>query len=377
VAKGDRFLQHCWLVVMIVTGMSLAEARSMPGTAPAGGKEFLVPSGTYIVAGPGPATAKDACTFRKPFALHPDQYVLSGGPRPTDRIHVDDDLEVYRGQRQVFLDDDHLCSTDNRFGPSRSYDGAPILLFLPHGSRFRIKAIDHCPSEAILGDLYLHRSDGARWQLVKARTERSNDRLPHTFFDQTFLLAGGFDRLLVRPANRLSREKLDTLWTDLAVRDTDRGYMALWTLAAAPTEAAPFLRERLREVPSADGGEADRLSRLIGDLDSDTFAVRERATATLRRRIERAEPALRDALRRNPSAEVRRRISQLLEERREEGPSAQELRLRRAVEALEHMGTDEARQVLEALAKGPPASRQTQVARDTLERLAEQQRGNP
>ncbi len=59
---------------------------------------------------------------------------------------------------------------------------------------------------------------------------------------------------------------------------------------------------------------------------------------------------------------------------RPEGPAqgAEILRELRALEVLEQAGTDQARQVLEALAKGAPEAHLTQGAKAALERLAKQ-----
>jgi hypothetical protein len=68
--------------------------------------------------------------------------------------------------------------------------------------------------------------------------------------------------------------------------------------------------------------------------------------------------------------EARRRAEMLLA-RLSGGPLAPEqLRLVRAVEALEMANTPEARQLLEALAKGAPGVLSTREAQAALERLA-------
>jgi hypothetical protein len=114
-------------------------------------------------------------------------------------------------------------------------------------------------------------------------------------------------------------------------------------------------------------------------LDSETFDVRESAAKELSALGEGIEPALRQALKGKRSAEVRRRIEQLLDGFRNV-PTGDSIRVVRAVEVLERIGTAEARQVLEAFAKGAPAARLTreaQAALDRLSRRASADRGDP
>jgi hypothetical protein len=360
-------MRHVLAALLGALAASLCATATPADAAPAG---HLFPPGTYVLGGgPETATAKDAVAVRQRFTLHPDQYVLSGGPEPTDPIVIDDDLEVLRGGATLFRDDDHVRSTQRR-DPRCVYQGWPIILALGPGAKFRLRAIDHMVSDAELGDLYLHRWDGAKRQLVKARKERSSPTLPHVFFDQELAVDEGF--AAPAPAGRarpVSPQRLEALWADLAAPDAATGYFALWGLAAAPGQAAPFLRERLRPAAPPGRGEGDRIARLIARLDSDSFTERQGASAELARLGERAEAALRDALATTPSVEARRRIQELLKRRARSAPALDQPRPLRAVEALEHMGTPEARQVLEALGKGAPGARLTQAAQAALGRL--------
>src|SRR5262249_35236776 len=119
--------------------------------------------------------------------------------------------------------------------------------------------------------------------------------------------------------------------------------------------------------------------KLIKDLDAEEFAVRENASKELKKIGKPAEPLLRKALDGNPSAEVRRRIEELLEAGLEARPvknlppgilDGEPLRTVRAIRVLEQIGTPEARAILEKLAKGDPDARETQEAKGSLERLA-------
>jgi hypothetical protein len=118
--------------------------------------------------------------------------------------------------------------------------------------------------------------------------------------------------------------------------------------------------------------DAGRIARLVKDLDSDHFAVREAATADLERQGEGAAAALREALEGRPSLEVRLRVQRLLEKLKGAARLQEQLRLSRALQALEQGRTAAARRLLERLAGGAAESWQTREAKATLGRLARQ-----
>jgi hypothetical protein len=174
--------------------------------------------------------------------------------------------------------------------------------------------------------------------------------------------------LVVAGPGRAAGPPLPSLWDELESPEPARAYRAVWALEAAGDEAVVFLEGRLRPV----AGDPARLARLIAELDNDRFAVREEASRELERLGVVAEPALRQALRQAGSAEVRMRLTALLARLGPATPragSADELRLVRAVGVLEHIGTERARALLAALARGAPRARLTEDARDALRRL--------
>ena len=83
-----------------------------------------------------------------------------------------------------------------------------------------------------------------------------------------------------------------------------------------------------------------------------------------------AGPALRKALNDTSSAEVRQRLSGLLEKIGEPGIHPEELRSVRAVEALELIHTDAAKELLKGLAEGAPGASLTREAAASCRRLA-------
>jgi RNA polymerase sigma factor (sigma-70 family) len=161
----------------------------------------------------------------------------------------------------------------------------------------------------------------------------------------------------------LSAKQLQALWDRLG-SDARTAHQAMGRLIQAQGLTVAWAREHL--PPTAD---SVQVSRLIRDLDDEQFEVREKADAALQRLAELAVPALRLALNDKPSAEVRRRVTALLEQL-DQGKTPEQLRCLRAIEVLERIGTADARTVLGALAKGMPEARQTLEAQASLERLA-------
>jgi RNA polymerase sigma factor (sigma-70 family) len=168
------------------------------------------------------------------------------------------------------------------------------------------------------------------------------------------------------PPARLGGPELEALWADLLGDDAARAYAARGTLAAAPEQALPLLKDLLRPVPVAD---AEAVRRLLRQLDDDDFDTRERATAELEKLAGTAEAELRKALEGTPSAEVRERLKKILETEGR-GPSPDRLRQERALELLEAAATPGARKLLAELAKGAPQAWLTREAQEALDRLA-------
>ncbi len=154
-----------------------------------------------------------------------------------------------------------------------------------------------------------------------------------------------------RSSGPLSATKREELWRELQGNDAARAYQAIGVLAAAPRQAVPFLKERLR--PATVG--AAQVARLLADLDADDFAVREKATGTLAQLGKTVQPALQRALKDSASAEVRKRVADLLDRLAGASFPPEFLAGLRATEILEILGSAEARAVLQGLADGARA----------------------
>src|SRR5262249_22663660 len=78
----------------------------------------------------------------------------------------------------------------------------------------------------------------------------------------------------------LDEARTEELWRDLAGADARKAYDAIRTLSAAPRQAVPLLRQRVKPIAPPD---ARNLARLVADLDSDQFALRQQANSELAR----------------------------------------------------------------------------------------------
>ncbi|MBL8793251.1 MAG: hypothetical protein JNM56_05050, partial [Planctomycetia bacterium] len=171
-----------------------------------------------------------------------------------------------------------------------------------------------------------------------------------------------------QPANvQLDGKKLDDLWNDLTAEPT-KGYQAVATLAGASKQVPALFAERVK--PSA-GTDPKKIEQMIVDLDSNKFDARQKATEDLEKLGEQAKPALEKVLEGQPALETRQRVERLLERLvTNAAPPADVVRNVRAVWVLEKIGTPEAREVLQTLAKGAPGDKLTREAEVALKRLA-------
>ncbi|HEY7154760.1 MAG TPA: sigma-70 family RNA polymerase sigma factor [Gemmataceae bacterium] len=223
--------------------------------------------------------------------------------------------------------------------------------------------------EILLWDLKrgkeLHRFKGYGSSVTSLAFSSDGRRLVSGLYDTTLLV---WDVAAVRSKDQpaaLNAESVRRAWDDLGT-DARKAFAARWTLAATPEQAVSLLRERLNPAQPAD---PQRLRRLLADLDSEQFAVREKARRELTELGELAEPALRRTLANKPSLEVRRQIQTLLDNLHAPVTRPETLRALRAVAVLEDIASPEARRVLEQLARGTAEARLTREAKSSLRRL--------
>ena len=135
----------------------------------------------------------------------------------------------------------------------------------------------------------------------------------------------------------------------------------------APAETVKLFAEKVKPVETLD---PKRIQRLLADLGSDVFAVREAATEALLGLDQQAIPYLEQTLKIAESAEVRLRVKMILEQNRRAAFTSEQLRHIRAVMVLELIGDGESKNLLKRWAGGPVRALLTrEAAAAALKRL--------
>jgi HEAT repeat protein len=119
-----------------------------------------------------------------------------------------------------------------------------------------------------------------------------------------------------------------------------------------------------------------RIQRLLADLGSDTFAVRETASKALDGLDQQAIPYLEKALKSSPSLEHRSRVKRIIEQRRSAPITSEQLRQIRGVMILELIGDGESKNLLQKWAGGPVGALLTMEASAALKRVESVSKAN-
>jgi hypothetical protein len=157
-----------------------------------------------------------------------------------------------------------------------------------------------------------------------------------------------------------------TCWRDLASPKSAEVLSAIAKLVHAPKEAVALFAQKLQP---ASPEEVALIRALVAELDSNKFAVREKASAELTQLGDFASAALEKVLDGNPALEVRQRVANLLKRLATQPMTAACLQQSRALMVLEMIASPEGTALVERLANGAPDAWLTSQARASRQRL--------
>ncbi|MBI1913305.1 MAG: sigma-70 family RNA polymerase sigma factor [Planctomycetes bacterium] len=191
-----------------------------------------------------------------------------------------------------------------------------------------------------------------------------------TFAPGGQLLSGSLDTTVlawdIRPPRVAVSVPLESAWNDLAAREACESFKSQGRFLAAPADAVKFFAEKIKPVAALD---PKRVQRLLADLGSDKFAVREAASKALLGLDQQAKPYLEETLKSAESAEVRLRVKRILEQKQRAALTSEEIRQIRAVMVLERIGDGESKNLLKRWARGPVGALLTMETSAALKRL--------
>jgi len=169
------------------------------------------------------------------------------------------------------------------------------------------------------------------------------------------------------PAPRpLDADAVKARYNSLAADDAKAAGEAINALVASPQETIALLKTQLQPIAAVD---PMLIGKLIEQLDSNQFKVRQKAQTQLLEIGEQLVPYLEKELARNLQLESRQRLEALQTKLTTIAFTGERLRLVRAIEVLERIGSADARQVLETLAGGAPGALATSETQAALRRL--------
>lgn len=167
------------------------------------------------------------------------------------------------------------------------------------------------------------------------------------------------------PVVALTEQERAKHWDSLA-GSSKSAFLSMWAFVADRGNTVKFFKDKFAPVQRIP---PEMIQKWLADLDSPQFAVREKADRNLLANVDQAEPELRGALENGLGAEGRKRAHRILEVQASAKLSPDQLREIRAVEALEKMGTPEARELLRSLTRGNYRPRTIREAELTLKRI--------
>jgi len=242
------------------------------------------------------------------------------------------------------------------------------VAFSPDGTLLACKNTDHSIRVYdVVSGKEIGRFKGHQGPVSALAFTADGKRLATGSSDTTLLVwdVAGLKREPTPSPLELKAEEVADGWRELVGDDGEKALTAILKLSRGPKQTVPFLREQIKPAVPAD---PKKVAKLIADLDSEDFQERSGAVEELERLGDLAMPALQKALTGQPTLETRRRIEPLVAKLTGGVLNAEQIRVVRAIEALEKANSPEARQLLQSLAAGAPGALPTRETQKVLDR---------
>jgi RNA polymerase sigma factor (sigma-70 family) len=281
-------------------------------------------------------------------------------------------------QKQLNLPPNQVFVWDVKTGkrvaqlPNGLPTGAVVAAFSPDGRTVALcRGVNfggaaELPADA--GTVYLYET--ATWTVRAAFNGGQGRVTALAFAPNGRLLVGGLDTTVlawdIRPPRVADAVTLQSAWGDLARKEAGESFKSEGKFFASPTDTVKFFAEKVKPAETLD---AKRTERLLADLGSDQFAVREAAAKEFDALDHQADPYLEKALKSADTIEHRRRVERIIDQRRAAPLSADQIRQKRVVMVLERIGNSESKNLLKKWAGGPAGALLTLEASAALMRL--------
>jgi RNA polymerase sigma factor (sigma-70 family) len=255
--------------------------------------------------------------------------------------------------------------------------GAAVAAFSPDGRTVALARGDDFGGVAEFADDTVRLYETATWT-VRAEFRGGQGRVTALAFTPggRRLLTGGLDTTVlawdVRPPRVAVSVSLDRAWNDLAAWEAGASFKSAGRFLQTPADAVKFFAEKVKPVQPLD---PRRIQRLLADLGSARFVVRQAASKALQALDQQAKPYLEKTLKSAASAEVRVRVKRILEQQQVAALPPEQLRQLRAVMVLELIGDGESKKLLKRWADSPAGALLTMEASAALKRLQSTTKG--
>jgi WD40 repeat protein len=262
-----------------------------------------------------------------------------------------------------------------RLGTGAVNSNAALVAFSPDGRLLAIAVQDanarvtHVRLYEVASGTVRHDFAGHSGQVSALAFSADGKRLATGSNDTSVLLwdlTGAAEDLISK--TKPTGEEVEKHWAAMGDTNARGAFEAMCRLQADPAGVVALVAKNLKPT-EAKGTDEATVTKLIADLDADSFEAREKAAQQLAALGKSVQPALKKALAEKPSAEAQRHIVGLLERMTDPGPAPDLLRPLRAVELLERIGTPDAKNLLGTLAKGQADAPLTVAAAESLRRL--------